>query len=111
MNLMNKPPLGLKASKEAKDPAYLARVRSLPCCICEAWGFVQLSDTTAHHTKCGRYGTRRTPDRQVIPLCDGHHQGDWDASKIAFHRDQTLWAENYGPDTDYIAATQDALGV
>lgn len=30
----------------AKNPAYLARVRELPCCICEAFGEVQMSPTT-----------------------------------------------------------------
>ncbi len=109
MNLMNREPLGLKLPKAKKNPAYLQGVRGLPCIICTSFGMQQQSPTTAHHTICGRHSTRKTPDEQAIPLCDGHHQGDFDTSKIAIHRDRALWVDWYGPDTDYIAATQDAL--
>ncbi len=109
MNLMNKPPMGQKVPRAAADPEYLKRVRELPCVICEAFGMPQLSPTTAHHPICGRYGTRRAPDRAAIPLCDGHHQGDFDTSKIAIHRDRALWVDWYGEDTDFVAITQDKL--
>ena len=92
-----------------RNAAYLAEVARLPCCICEAFGEVQLSPTQAHHTICGRYGQKRTPDEMAIPLCHGHHQGDFDASKLAIHRSKRAWVERYGPDTDYIAATQDTI--
>lgn len=109
MNLMAKPPLGLKEPKVGKRPDYLAAVRDLPCCICEAWGFEQNSPTQAHHPICGRHGTLKAPDTSAIPLCEGHHQGDFDTHKVAIHRDRTLWVDWYGPDTDYIAPTQDKL--
>lgn len=98
-----------KPAKAKPNPAYLAKVRALPCCICEAFGEVQASPTTAHHTICGRYGTRKTPDEMAIPLCDGHHQGDFDKTKLAIHRDRAEWVQRYGPDTDFIAITQDKL--
>lgn len=98
-----------KQPKAAKDPAYLARVRELPCCICEAFGEVQTSPTTAHHPIHGRYSGRKRPDREAICLCDGHHQGTFDTSKLAIHRAPEQWREAYGPDTDYIATTQDRL--
>lgn len=110
-NLGGKPPLGLKTGKPAKpkrpdgkDPAYLAAVRSLPCCICAGWGYIQQGPTFAHHTICGRYGQRKTPDRQAIPLCFMHHQGD-----DGIHVRRAWWVEAFGPDTDFIAATQDAV--
>ena len=109
MNLMNNPPMGQRAPKAGKDPVYLKGVAQLPCCICEAYGEVKLSRTTVHHTICGRYGTHKTPDRQAIPLCGGHHQGDLDTSKTAIHRDREEWVRKYGKDTDYIARTQDAV--
>lgn len=115
MNLAGKPPLGLKAAPAAPDPDYLDKVRHLPCCICEAFGEDQNSPTEAHHTKCGRYGRDKTPDRQAIPLCHSHHNklrpypGDED--KIGYHNAQEQWEALYGPDTDYIAVTQDRLGV
>lgn len=95
--------------KPAKNPDYLRRVRELPCCICEAFGEQQLSPTHAHHVICGRGGNTKTPDEMAIPLCEGHHQGLFDTSKLAIHNGTRTWAEKYGPDTDYIATTQDKL--
>ncbi|WP_282091309.1 hypothetical protein [Epibacterium ulvae] len=109
MNIMSKPPLGLKQPKAKPNPAYLRKVRDLNCCICEAFGLPQLSGTTAHHPICGRFGNLKCPDHEAIPLCEGHHQGDFDTSKIAIHRDRALWVETYGPDTDWIAVTQDKI--
>lgn len=94
------------------DREYLHAIHQLPCCVCEAFGFVQASPTEAHHTICGRYGNKRTPDRQAIPLCMCHHQGlrhDRDRSKLAIHQGKESWVKAYGPDTDYIAATQDKI--
>lgn len=115
-NLAGKPPLGLKGAKQpkakrtsGKDPTYLDLIRRLPCVICGAWGYVQTSQTQAHHTICGRYGQRKTPGRQAIPLCEGHHQGEFDTSKIAIHRDRALWVDTYGADTEYIALAQDMV--
>lgn len=111
MNLANRGPLGLRNQKPRPDPAYLARVHELPCCICEAFGEVQTSPTQAHHPIHGRFGSRRVPDRMAIPVCEGHHQGLVDTTKIALHREPERWRSLYGEDHDYIAATQDRLGV
>lgn len=109
MNLMQKGPMGQKAGKAKKDPAYLKEVRRLPCCICANHGFHQQSHTQAHHVICERHGNEKTPDREAIPLCEGHHQGDFDTSKIAIHRDRALWVEWFGSDREYIAQTQDLV--
>ncbi len=98
-----------KKPKAAKDPDYLARVRQRPCCICEAFGEEQLSPTTAHHPIHDRHSGAKRPDSTAIPVCDGHHQGTFDTSKLAIHRAPEQWREKYGPDTDYIAPTQDRL--
>lgn len=111
MNLSNRGPLGLRHPKPKPDPKYLARVRGEPCRICEAFGEVQLSPTQAHHPIHGRFSKLRTPDRLAIPLCEGHHQGDFDTSKVALHREPDRWKELYGEDHEYIAVTQDRLGV
>ena len=108
MNITNRAPFQ-KAEKVTPAPQYLRAVRSLPCCICEAFGEVQLSATTAHHWIMGRGGNRKTPDQQAIPLCDGHHQGTFDTSKIAVHREPEAWAEAYGLDSEWTAATQDKI--
>lgn len=111
MNLSNRGPLGLRAPKAAQDLAYLARVRGLPCCICEAFGEHQRTPTQAHHVCHGRFSSRKTPDRMAIPLCDGHHQGEFDTTKLAIHQEKAAWLEAYGPDYEWTPQTQDRLGV
>ena len=86
-NLANKPPVGLKKSKKKSDKKYLDYIRSLPCCVCQAFGEPQLSPTTAHHTIHDRFSGAKRSDREAIPLCDGHHQGLWDSSKLAIHKE------------------------
>ncbi len=102
-------PLGLKQPPAKPRPLYLAAVRQLPCCICEAWGLPQLSRTYAHHPIHDRHSQARRPDETAIPLCEGHHQGLIDGSKLAIHRAPQAWREEYGPDTNWIAPTQDRL--
>lgn len=110
MNLARRPPLGLKPDPVAKDMAYLARVRELPCCICEAFGEPQMTPTTAHHVIHGRFSQRKTPDRMAVPLCADHHQIGGNG-KVALHSEPTRWKRLYGEDHTYTAATQDKLGV
>lgn len=109
MNLARKPPLGIKAPPSGSEPRYLARVRELPCVICHEWGMPQQSPTQAHHCIHGRYSARKRPDRMAIPLCEGHHQGLIDTSKIALHREPDAWRGEYGQDVDWISWTQDRL--
>lgn len=109
--------LGLKGTQPkpqrrdtGKRPDYLLAVRKLRCCICEAFGEPQLSETQAHHVFHGRFSGRKTPDTMAIPLCKDHHQGDGrDPSRLAIHRAKAAWADRYGFDHDYTAGTQDQL--
>ena len=103
MNLANKPPLGLKTERQGKDPKHLQRVRDLPCVICTEYGMQQNTPTAAHHCIHGRHGTRKSPDCMAIPLCEGHHQGLFDTSKIALHQQPSRWRAEYGNDTDWIS--------
>tara|TARA_R110000782_G_scaffold218427_1_gene305800 strand:- start:24034 stop:24384 length:351 start_codon:yes stop_codon:yes gene_type:complete len=114
MNLTDRPIYQKGAKKPAKkdpkkDPDYLTKIHDLPCCICQAFGEVQLSPTQAHHTIHGRYSARKTPDRDAVPMCEGHHQGLRDTSKIALHQQPNAWKAAYGLDTDYIAQTQEII--
>lgn len=103
-------PLGQKQAQPA-DPEYLARVRELPCCICEAFGERQETATQAHHVCHDRFSQAKAPDRMSIPLCEGHHEGLVERGKLAIHREKQAWREAYGADHEWIAATQDRLGV
>lgn len=109
MNLSGKPPLGLKQTIKRKDSAHLKRVASLPCCICHEYGMTSNSPVQAHHCIHGRHGTRKVPDSMTIPLCEGHHQGLFDTSKIALHREPKRWRDEYGPDTDWISWVEERL--
>lgn len=110
MNLAQKPPLGLKQPKAAPDPAYLARVRQERCIICESFGEVQYTPTTAHHPIHGRFSQRKTPDRMALPICADHHQLGGNG-KVAIHAEPTKWKRLYGEDYEYVAVIQDRLGV
>lgn len=98
-----------KAEREGKDPARLAAVADCPCCICHEFGMQQMSITQVHHCIMGRYGTRKSPDSMTIPICEGHHTGLLDTSKIAIHREPKAWAEKYGKDTDWISWTEERI--
>lgn len=109
MNLMGKGPPGLKQPLQRKDKALLAAVAAMPCVICHEWGLPQLSPTQVHHCIHGRHGTRRAPDSMTIPLCEGHHQGMMDTSKVALHREPAEWQRLYGPDTGWISWVEERL--
>lgn len=87
--------------KRKADPKFLAWVREQPCCICEAFFLPQMSPTAAHHVIHDRFSFAKTADRRAIPLCEGHHQGHFDTSKVAIHREPKRWRELYGPDHSY----------
>jgi hypothetical protein len=93
----------VKPKPQAKDPAHLAKVAAMPCVICFEYGLEQLSRTTVHHCIHGRYGSRKNPDNMTIPLCEGHHQGLIDTTKIALHREPEKWRARYGPDTELLS--------
>lgn len=102
-NLAGKPPLGLKGPKAKKDEARLERIRQMPCCVCQTFGEVQLSPTSAHHCIHDRFGSRKRSDAEAIPLCEGHHQGLFDTSKLALHQEPALWRDRYGPDWAFLS--------
>jgi len=110
MTFSNRGPMGQRRPKAKPEPAYLAKVRTLPRVICEAFGEPQLSPTTAHHPIHDRHEQRKRPDATAIPLCDGHHQAFWDRSKISIHEEPNEWRDRYGADHEYIEVTQDRLG-
>lgn len=98
------------SSDGQRDLAYMGAVRDMPCIICRLHEEPQQSPTQFHHTIHGRFGTRRTPDRDGIGLCEGHHLGMIDTSKIAVHAEPERWKELYGQDTDYIEKTRKLVG-
>jgi len=98
------------ASDEGKAGLeHMARVRSLPCVICEGFGMEQTTPTEAHHCVHGRYSARKAPDTATIPLCAEHHRESADPAKVPLHAAPSMWRRLYGADHEWIARTLDAL--
>jgi len=93
---MRREPLGLKKPKQARDPEHMGRVAQLPCVICGRW------PVEVHHCIHDRYGQRRSPDTETIPLCYDHHQ--------LLHADKRAWREAHGPDHGYLPEVLAAIG-
>lgn len=91
-----------RASDEGKEAlAYMGKVKQLPCAVCGAHG-----PSDVHHVFHDRFGSRRSSDFDVIPLCKRHHQDGPDA----IHNGKETWRKKYGNDYDYIEQTRKALG-
>lgn len=60
---------------------YMARVKSLPCAVCGAYG-----PSDAHHILEGRTPGRKSPDELCIPLCRDCHTGP-----KGIHGDRAMW--------------------
>lgn len=96
-----------KPAKAKPDPAYLAKVRQLPCVCCGR------QPVEAHHCRDmpmanerGLY--RRIPgagmksaDTDTIPLCPFHH--------TMFHLHRSEFHAEYGKDYGFIAQTRAAV--
>ena len=92
-----------KPGAKAGDPERLGKVAAMPCVICHEFNLFQISRTQVHHCIHGRYGTSRAPDSMTIPLCEGHHTGLMDKTKIALHNGKETWREKYGNDADWLS--------
>lgn len=81
-------PFGLKQPKPKRDRDHMSRVAQLPCVICGA------TPVQVHHCIHDRFGQRRSPDTETIPLCRGCHD--------ALHAGKQSWRDAYGPDYSYL---------
>ena len=91
-----------RASDEGKDALeYMGKVKQLPCCICGAPGPCE-----AHHPIHDRFGTRKSSDFDVIPLCPIHHR----IGECAIHNGKERWRERYGNDYDFVEITRKKVG-
>lgn len=77
---------------------YMGKVKQLPCAITGKPG-----PSDAHHCICGRYGTRKSSDFDVIPLSPELHRYPY---PDAIHTNKRAWVEKYGNDFDYIEETR-----
>lgn len=96
-NLAGKGPTGLKRRKPeratAAGKAYMARVKMLPCVICQSY-----PPNDAHHVYHGRYGSEKASDFETIPLCKICHQ----TGPLSVHQAKETWEAMHGPDWGYL---------
>jgi hypothetical protein len=54
--------------KPARNPRYLAWIRTQPCCVCGSKKAIEASHTGPHGLG------QKSPDSSAIPLCSKHHR-------------------------------------
>jgi len=101
--------------KKSKRPAtkaekeYMNRVTALGCVACEIDGNFD-TPCGIHHPRHGEDGQNvgtggRSEHTRGIGLCEGHHQGLLDTTKIAIHRDPEGFTARYGTEEELVALT------
>ena len=81
--------------KTGRNPKYLAWIRSLPCCVCEALRQVQVFLTEAAHV--GDRGlSQKCPDSEALPVCGRHHRH----GRYSLHRFGKKFWKFHGIDRD-----------
>lgn len=96
------------------EAVYKNRVVKLGCWCCRKDGVRQVGPTKLHHIRAGYGGSQRASNWEVIPLCEGHHQGmlaPVDKTKLAFHKAPRTWQLRYGAEEEILEATWKALGM
>jgi len=91
----------IKAGR-VEDPAHLARVRSLPCIVCQAGN--QITPTEAHHIRDGVGMGQKAGDHEAIPLCSFHHR-----TGVSIHLSPITFQWLYGTERELLARTLEAL--
>lgn len=80
---------------QAEDPAYRAWIITLPCVVCQRYGYRQTTRTEGHHH--GPRGlSQKAPDRRLLPICIVHHQ----SGSTAIHVLGRRFAEYHGIDLE-----------
>ncbi len=98
-----------KKKATPEEQAHLNAVGKMPCWACVMDGITP-RPTNLHHIRAG-YGTsQRASHWEVIPLCEGHHQGLVDATLLAFHKAERTWERRFGFQVIILVAVWARLG-
>ena len=87
---------------------HMSRVAALGCWCCLMDGHRGVT-AQLHHIREGYGMGQRASHFEVIPLCEGHHQGLIDATKRAFHQSPKLWRARYGMEREVLRAVLETL--
>jgi hypothetical protein len=93
----------------AKEKIHLNKVARLGCYCCRVDGDGEVP-AMIHHIREGKGMGQRASHFETIPLCEGHHQGNFDTSKLAFHRSPKKWRERYGRESEIVAGINAVIG-
>ena len=88
--------------ERVEDPAHLARVRSLPCIVCQPGN--QATPTEAHHIRDGVGMGQKAGDHEAIPLCSLHHR-----TGFSIHGSPIAFVRMYGSERELLARTLEAM--
>lgn len=88
-----------------EDPAHLARVRSLPCIVCQRNGLDQTTPTEAHHIRASVGMGQKAGDHEAVALCASHHR----TGKVSIHLAPDLFKWMYGTERELLEKTLEAL--
>jgi hypothetical protein len=116
-----KPPHGFNVPKRAErhagdrpratpeERAHLGATAALGCiaCFMDTGQFVACN---VHHLRAGLGRSQRASHFEVLPLCEGHHQGNIDTSKVAFHRAPKTFELRYGTEVQLLQTVYKLLG-
>jgi hypothetical protein len=102
-----------KPRHTAAEDAHLNEVAELGCIACEMDGHPG-TPAAIHHPRRDENGNGigasvRAPHEEGIPLCEGHHQGEVDTTKIAIHKEPTRFIARYGTEKDLVAKVRERL--
>lgn len=92
------------------EKAHMDRVRKMKCWACRLLG-IPPRPTNLHHIRDSYGASQRASHWEVIPLCEGHHQGMRDTSLFAFHRAERTWAVRFAPEVVILVAVWVELGM
>lgn len=84
-----------------KDRAHLARISELGCIVCGA------PEPQIHHIRHGQGMAQRASDRQAIPLCYYHHQGEEGIHTLGTR----AWERKYGAEIELLRQVFERLGM
>ncbi len=93
----------MKRPATKAEKLHLSKVAALGCICCAIDGR-GWRPANIHHIREGYGMGQRAPHMETLPLCEGHHQGLRDCSKVAFHKSPIVWREWYGEERQLVAA-------
>ena len=92
------------------ERAHMQQVRAMDCWCCEIDG-TPPDPTNLHHPKEGLGGSQRASHWEVLPICEGHHQGMKKLGKLAYHKAPRTWKLRYGNEIWILRRVYERLGL